>query len=154
MFKNIGQGLLFLHSMGIVHRDVKLDNVVLTEDLTVVKLIDFGLCVDMSSSGQETTSEVAGTLPYMAPEMLMKKQHNPKRTDIWALGVLLYRILFDKYPFRGRTEADLLQKITQKRLFYTPSVPDSLRGLLGGMMRRNPEERLTMLDIIDDKWLY
>ena len=53
--------------MSIAHRDIKLDNIVVTEDLSVVKIIDFGLCLDLNSRSSPTVTEVCGTLPYMAP---------------------------------------------------------------------------------------
>lgn len=94
--------------MSIAHRDLKLDNIVISNDLETVKIIDFGLCVDINLSKQDLCMQFCGTLPYMAPEMLRKQEYNPKKADIWALGVILYRLLFEKYPYRGRTERDLL----------------------------------------------
>lgn len=67
ILKNVSSGLLFLHGMSIAHRDIKLDNIVVTEDLSVVKIIDFGLCLDLNSRSSPTVTEVCGTLPYMAP---------------------------------------------------------------------------------------
>lgn len=86
--------------------------------------------------------------------MLMKKEHHPKKVDIWALGVMLYRLMFDRYPYRGRSERDLLDKIQNYPLTFPPSTNDNLVQLMRGMLARDPEKRMTMLDIIEHRWLY
>ena len=78
----------------------------------------------------------------------MKKQYDPKKVDTWALGILLYRILFDKYPYRGRFERDMLEKIHSAPLSLPAGTGKSLACLLKGMLARDPMHRMTMLDII------
>lgn len=107
---------MFLHSMSIAHRDIKLDNIVVSQDLTEIKFIDFGLCIDFSKCENQKTKQFCGTIQYMPPEILQKKSYNPKKADIWSLGVLLYRILYNRYPYTGKDEFLLLEKMRKSKI--------------------------------------
>ena len=115
-------GVGFMHSKNIAHRDLKLDNILLIENKTkeevpfIIKIIDFGFSV----TTEKPSKQFCGTPSYMAPEIVKKIEYDPKATDIWALGILAYRMLYGVPPFRAPTEKDLYSKIT-KGSYYFPS---------------------------------
>lgn len=91
-------GLYYLHSYGIMHRDLKLENIMMTNktEFSVPKLVDFGLAKILSP--QETATEPFGTVGYAAPEILKKLPYN-KIVDVWSLGVIIYVLLVGFMPF-------------------------------------------------------
>jgi serine/threonine-protein kinase len=114
------EGLVKVHAAGIVHRDLKPGNVFLVRDedgSEMVKILDFGVC-KMTKTGRASRAEVTGvgdllgTPAYMSPEQI---EHGPARvdarSDLYAVGVLLYRATAGKLPFRGKTIVELLQKL-------------------------------------------
>jgi tetratricopeptide (TPR) repeat protein/tRNA A-37 threonylcarbamoyl transferase component Bud32 len=112
------------HEKGIVHRDLKPDNVLLDAG-GQPKLTDFGLAKWMDDGGRLTHSDVAlGTPLYMAPEQACHRQQDVgPRTDVWALGAILYECLTGQVPFRGQSPVDLLLKISREE----PVAPSRLR---------------------------
>jgi serine/threonine protein kinase len=75
IFKSIVAGLSYLHSLSIAHRDIKLDNIVISEDLQEVKFIDFGLCMDLGTVEDGLSKEFCGTLSYLPPEIIQAQPH-------------------------------------------------------------------------------
>ena len=98
IFRKIVRGVEYLHSKKIAHRDIKLDNIMVNKNYDV-KIIDFGFSLFTSSS--KKLSLHCGTPSYMAPELVAKKDYVGQPVDIWALGVLLYKLLTGYYPFNG-----------------------------------------------------
>ncbi len=109
IFKQVAEGVAYLHSHNIVHRDLKLDNILIEESTRMVKLIDFGFSVVVGNGVK--LKVFCGTPSYMAPEIVRKHEYDGKPVDIWALGVLLFVLLTGTFPFRGISEQDLYQKI-------------------------------------------
>ncbi|MHC4392750.1 MAG: serine/threonine-protein kinase, partial [Planctomycetota bacterium] len=106
-----------VHRHGIVHRDVKPANIVIEAETGRARLIDFGLARDEASSGNLTMAGVVvGTPHYFAPEQVQLREADG-RTDIWALGVCLYELLFGRRPFLGRSKIEIVGKI----LKHTPA---------------------------------
>ena len=89
-----------MHSQNIAHRDLKLENVLIDPKSEQVKIIDFGFSVHCKND-EGGLQQVLGTPCYMSPEIIDKKTYDPFKVDVWALGVLFYRILVGTYPFQG-----------------------------------------------------
>lgn len=110
------QALRYLHSRGVVHRDVKLHNVLVT-DQGKVKLIDFGFALRMDP--HELIKVFCGTPSYMAPEIVARTPYDGRPADIWALGVCIYRMIVGCFPFRG----DFISLHRRRTLQTHPGMP-------------------------------
>ena len=109
------------HAKGFVHRDAKLDNIFLAKTPTggeIVKVLDFGLARGLRRAGSEATltpaDQVLGSPRYMSPEQLVAARDVDPRTDIWALGVCLYRLISGRFPFPGDTFGELCVQVMSK----------------------------------------
>ena len=137
------------HDCGLLHRDLKSANVILTPEGRI-KVLDFGLAVPIGRRASELSQShtslaadepVAGTLPYMAPELLLAKPPDP-RSDIWAFGVLLYEMAVGRRPFVGTTGFELCAAILSREPAPLPDrVPDALRALIARTLLKDPGER-------------
>jgi len=87
-----------MHSQNYAHRDIKLENM-LIDEYNCIKIIDFGFSCAISS--QRLHKILCGTPCYMSPELVSKQKYNPASVDIWALGILFYRMLTGVFPFSG-----------------------------------------------------
>ena len=145
----IADALAHAHEHGIVHRDLKSANVVITPEAQV-KLIDFGIAVPLPQVDAEAvtrtmespvSSAPAGTLAYMAPEVL-NGQEATARSDIWSLGVLLYEMASGRLPFEGETPLDVVSAIAKETPKALPSrVSAGLRGIVQRCLQKEPGSR-------------
>lgn len=141
-------GLDYLHSHGIVHRDIKPGNFMLTRDQRKVKIFDFGLSKSSSSWRTRFMREGGGTRAYMPPEQLRNKNAKlDARSDIFSFGITMYELLAGRHPCTG-TDAKAIQKqlVSSQYRFeppskYNPDVPPALDKIILKMLRRSPEKR-------------
>jgi serine/threonine protein kinase/predicted negative regulator of RcsB-dependent stress response len=146
----IADALAHAHEHGVTHRDLKSTNVMITPKRGA-KVLDFGLArtidtnqIDaLSHSQRSLTAEgmIAGTLPYMAPELL-RGQRGDQRADIWALGVLLYEMVTGRRPFGGATGFELSAAILHEPPQALPAaVPAPMRAIIQRCLEKNPADR-------------
>lgn len=142
----IAQGLTYLHKKGIIHRDLKLGNILLNENLEV-KIGDFGLATH-NLPGQVRRS-LCGTPNYIAPEILNRQGHDFK-VDSWSLGCLIYTLLFGKPPFERSTLRETYASIQSHRYSYPniPVVGQETRLLINQLLIMNPEQRLDINGVL------
>lgn len=152
-------GLAAAHDNGIVHRDLKPENVfvhVPPSGAPVVKLMDFGVAKFTDGSGEIETEHGAllGTPEYMAPEQFMGADLAEPRTDLWAVGAILYRALTGQHPFKGPTVAATLMLVTHEEPAdihaLAPEVPDELAEVIERCLRKSPEDRFPDARALDD----
>lgn len=101
VFRQIIDGVNYLHSMGLAHRDLKLDNCVMTPD-NIVKLIDFGTATVFHYPGkhQIPASGIVGSDPYLAPEVLQKDSYDPRLTDVWSVAIIFMCMILRRFPWK------------------------------------------------------
>ena len=111
IFKEIVEAVAYLHEQKVVHRDLKLENVLLDRTTEHIKIIDFGFSTKVKSIDETKLPFSCGTPIYMCPDMASKKDHIGAKSDCWALGVMLFILLTGKLPFFASFEEDLYRKI-------------------------------------------
>ncbi|KAM9814284.1 protein kinase C delta type-like [Neosynchiropus ocellatus] len=131
-------GLQFLHSKGIIYRDLKLDNVMLDKD-GHIKIADFGMCKE-NVFGSAKATTFCGTPDYIAPEILLGQKYTFS-VDWWSFGVLVYEMLIGQSPFQGDDENELFESIRLDTPTYRGITKDS-RSLLEQLFEREPTRRL------------
>jgi serine/threonine-protein kinase len=134
LIAQVAEALAAVHAAGIVHRDVKASNVLLTDD-GVAKLTDFGIARAAESSGPTRVGSLVGTPAYMAPEGPVDT-----RSDLYSLGVLFYELLTGVVPFGGTNYQEVILAHVRQNPDLT-QVPASERGLAGWLLSKNPSER-------------
>lgn len=146
----IASALARAHDKGIVHRDLKTANIVITSE-GLVKVLDFGLAKRIGNEVSQATtwildpreqqSTVSGTLPYMAPEIL-RGDGADYRSDLWALGVVLYEAVTGKMPFTGSTVFEISSAIlSQPPKPLGPPVPPGLWAIIQRCLAKDPLQR-------------
>lgn len=146
--RRLGAALTYLHEQHMVHRDVKPDNIFLTEG-GGVKLMDLGIAKGGEIAPMTQTGVVLGTPHYMAPEQL--KGDATPASDQYALGVTAYEMLAGQRPFRGATAADLLQQHLAEQVprlsTFRPGSPALLEDVLDTMLAKQPGQRFATVAI-------
>ncbi|CAE7596734.1 mrkA [Symbiodinium microadriaticum] len=150
LFFQVCQGIKYLHDRHIVHRDVKLENLLLDEQ-GAVKIIDFGFSTIVPPG--KKLKVFCGTPSYMAPEIVARKEYTGFCADIWAMGVLLYALLCGSFPFRGQNDRDLYRKIV-RGVFHIPEfVGDGAKAMVQRALTADMARRPTVEDLLSDQWL-
>ncbi|MEE9386762.1 MAG: serine/threonine-protein kinase [Nannocystaceae bacterium] len=141
------------HDAGIIHRDLKSENVILTprpQDPDFVKVLDFGICkqVDGTSSARTTPGMVMGSPDYMAPEQAAGLQAGAE-SDVYALGTILFEMLTARLPFRGRNAIDVLMqkaaRVAELVTRYQSEIPSELAVVVARCLERDPAARISSM---------
>ncbi|CAD8204271.1 unnamed protein product [Paramecium pentaurelia] len=141
IMKDILEGVNYIHSKNIIHRDLKIDNILIDDDNSI-KIIDFGLACQFINIESKNIS--CGTPGYIAPEVLMNKPFDYK-SDIFSIGVVMYQLYFNKHLFQADQVVDILKlnkKFTISRLSVL-NIPDCGYQLLRSLLNHNPQQRIT-----------
>ncbi len=154
LFKQLVYGLQYCHSQGVVHRDLKLENIVINKKGRI-KIIDFGLC-DLVEEGQFCDGWV-GSPDYVAPEILLRREYHGQAADVWSLGTLLYIFLFAEIPFvREERYAQLSKYGTHPPIEWPETkntISDTAKDLISSTLNPDPEERITLNEVASHRWL-
>nr|XP_021487697.1 PAS domain-containing serine/threonine-protein kinase isoform X2 [Meriones unguiculatus] len=144
IFRQLLSAVGYLRSQGIIHRDIKDENIVISEDFTI-KLIDFGSAAYLERGKLFYT--FCGTIEYCAPEVLMGNPYRGPELEMWSLGVTLYTLIFEENPFCEVEE-------TVEAVIHPPFlVSQELMSVLCGLLQPSPEQRTTLENLIIDPWV-
>lgn len=144
--KQIISGLKYLHHKGILHRDLKLGNFFINDGMEL-KVGDFGLATRLEPTEQRKKT-ICGTPNYLAPEVLHRQGHGPE-SDVWSLGCVMYTLLCGNPPFETSDLKETYRCIKQVEYTLPASLSTSAKQLLLGILRRNPQERLSLDEILE-----
>lgn len=132
--------LHYLHSLKIIHRDIKSENILLLSS-NQLKICDFGFCAPFGDD-QKRISQ-CGTQEYMCPEILNKQQQNDK-VDVWCVGILLYEMIHNQSPFKGKSLREQ-QNIQELEIYQVnPKTPALFKKIIKSCLKWNPLQRPTM----------
>lgn len=141
----VAEALEYAHSQGVIHRDIKPGNILITRDGTA-KLTDFGVAKVIEATMVTVTSGIVGTIEYLAPEQASGGAVTPA-TDIYSLGVTLYEMVTGRPPFEGETPSQILHKqlhsLPEQPRNLRPEVPQRLNDLIVKMLEKQPERRIS-----------
>jgi len=147
---HILRGVLYLHDNKIIHRDLKLGNVFLNDNMEC-KIGDFGLATKVDYDG-ERKKTLCGTPNYIAPEVLGKKGHSYE-VDVWSLGCILYTLLVGKPPFETQTLKETYTRI-RKNEYHVPSrVGPLAKNLIQKLLQHDPDKRPSVSEILGDDFM-
>jgi len=148
--RHILLGVLYLHENKIIHRDLKLGNVFLNDNMEC-KIGDFGLATRVDYDG-ERKKTLCGTPNYIAPEVLGKKGHSYE-VDVWSLGCILYTLLVGKPPFETQSLKDTYSRI-KKNEYHVPSrVGPLAKNLIQKLLQHEPNKRPSVAEILQDDFM-
>lgn len=150
-FKQIVRAVHYVHSKKIIHRDLKLENILL-DSQNRCKIVDFGLS-DYVSSREKTVTD-GGTEAYLAPEVYngSSGDADPYKIDVWSLGVILYALVHGKLPFT-RPDWETCSKLDAEGPHFKEELSAGLRRLVVGMLTPCPETRTSVDEIANDPWV-
>lgn len=142
----------FMHNViGVVHRDIKLDNIMIDE-FNNVKIIDFGLAVFHHDYVDPPLSNMCGSMAYASPEMLSGKKYN-SLTDIWSLGIVLYAMVTGRLPFFSENDELLVGMIIDRPIVIPKILTTELSELIKLMLNKEPQYRISIKELSDHPWL-
>jgi tRNA A-37 threonylcarbamoyl transferase component Bud32 len=146
-------GLKHCHSRDILHRDIKLDNVLLSENY-IAKICDFGISRIVKKG--EVIHEQCGTPAYIAPEVISGKGYSGFQADIWNLGIMIYAMVTGTVPFKSNSIEELNTLIKRGQYTYPghSKVSPMLRDLIGKTLCLDPAQRITVDGLIEHPWFH
>ncbi|XP_003487799.1 RAC serine/threonine-protein kinase [Bombus impatiens] len=129
----------YLHSQGIIYRDLKLENLLLDKD-GHIKIADFGLCKEDITYGR-TTKTFCGTPEYLAPEVLEDNDYG-RAVDWWGVGVVMYEMICGRLPFYNKDHEKLFTLIVMEEVRFPRTISNEAKDMLGGLLIKDPSKRL------------
>ncbi|KAL9653637.1 hypothetical protein ABK040_009114 [Willaertia magna] len=146
-------GLQYLHRQGICHRDIKPENILIDADDNI-KLSDFGVS-QIVEGDDDLIKTAAGTPAFMSPESIKGDPYSGFKSDIWALGVTLYVILFNSTPFQGESYIQIYNSIQNEHLVIPHPLDKDylLKDLFSKLLDKNPETRMDLKQFKHHPWL-
>lgn len=144
------KGMLYLHSHGILHRDLTLSNLLLSCDMNI-KIADFGLAAQLKLPNEKHFT-MCGTPNYIAPEIATRSAHGLE-SDVWSLGCMLYTFLVGRPPFDTDTVKNTLNKIVLADYEMPSFMSREAKDLIFQLLRKNPADRLSLSSVLDHAFM-
>ncbi|OBR13618.1 Calcium calmodulin dependent protein kinase [Colletotrichum higginsianum IMI 349063] len=154
-FRDLILGIEYLHEQGVIHRDIKPDNLLLTED-DVLKIVDFGVSEMFEKPGEGMkTAKSAGSPAFLAPELCVVRHGDVdgRAADIWSMGVSLYCLRYGKIPFEHEGVLEMYEAIKTE----SPDLPEEENpdfvDLMGKILEKDPQKRIQISGLRDHPWV-
>ncbi|XP_072475607.1 serine/threonine-protein kinase 33 [Notamacropus eugenii] len=164
IIEDLGSAIAYLHKKDIVHRDLKLENILVkssninekNETNYNIKVTDFGLAVQKEGGCEAMFQTTCGTPIYMAPEVINAHDYS-QQCDIWSIGVIMYMLLCGEPPFLANSEEKLFELIRKGQPCFGnsiwESVSDSAKSVLKQLLKVDPAHRITAKELLDNRWI-
>uniref|UniRef100_H0V6D1 Serine/threonine-protein kinase 33 n=1 Tax=Cavia porcellus TaxID=10141 RepID=H0V6D1_CAVPO len=164
IIQSLASAIAYLHSKDIVHRDLKLENIMVKSSFIDannemnlnIKVTDFGLAVQKHGGSEAMLQATCGTPIYMAPEVINAHDYS-RQCDIWSIGVIMYILLCGEPPFLANSEEKLFELIRKGELRFEDSIWDSVsdgaKSVLKQLLKVDPAHRITAKELLDNQWL-
>ncbi|KAL7673804.1 hypothetical protein ACOME3_000084 [Neoechinorhynchus agilis] len=149
-FRQIVSAVQYLHQKGIVHRDLKAENLLLDSEMNI-KIADFGFSNEFTRGNKLDT--FCGSPPYAAPELFQGKMYDGPEVDVWSLGVILYTLVSGSLPFDGQNLKELRERVLRGKYRVPFYMTTDCEALLRKLLVLNPLKRHTLESVMKDKWM-
>ena len=149
-FKSITYGLAHCHCRSVLHRDIKLDNILLDKD-GGVKLCDFGVSKILKKDA--IIKEQCGTPAYIAPEIISDEGYKGFSVDVWSLGVLLYAMVCGTVPFKATNMKELHTLINKGEFHFPNPVSEEVEDLIRHMLLKEKDGRISIPEVLNHPWV-
>jgi serine/threonine protein kinase len=151
IFTQLVGAVSYVHQKSCVHRDLKLENILLDKNENV-KLVDFGFTREYEGKASYLQTW-CGTVCYSAPEMIKGEKYAGEKVDVWSLGIILYALLCGELPFDEDDETSTKSKILKDEPKYPDHLPPPAKDLIVSLLSKRPIRRPTLADILQHPWL-
>jgi len=159
IFRQIISAVAYMHELNVVHRDLKLDNILINEQNgNEIKIIDFGFATGCGKDEKLTMQ--CGTPQYMCPDLAKRQQYHGQAADVWACGVILYILVVGRLPFFAEYEGDLFRKIQNAKYKFPDdndeegrAVSQGVKNLIIRIFNKDASKRATAAQVLEDPWL-
>ncbi|XP_041648399.1 serine/threonine-protein kinase 33 isoform X2 [Cheilinus undulatus] len=164
IISSLADAVVYLHKRDIVHRDLKLENILVKNSVDEdeigrvdIKVTDFGLSVQTGGVGIENImTDACGTLIFMAPEIMCDRGYT-HLCDVWSIGVVMYMLLCGEPPFVSRSKTSLFQEIMSKEVKFTQTVwatvSNAAKNLLPCLLKKDPAYRMSANQLLENPWI-
>ena len=150
IFGQIISAVHYMHTHQVAHRDLKPQNILFTT-YPHIKICDMGFC-DYTKDGVATDTYI-GSPCYCSPECLCQEKHDPRKADVWSLGVILYSMVAGSVPWNTTNESMMTRQIVKGSYTLPEGISQECANLISSMMTLDPNDRITLDEVIHHSWL-
>ena len=147
-FRDLILGIEYLHAQGVVHRDIKPDNCLVTDD-DVLKLVDFGVSEMFEKDTEMVTAKSAGSPAFLPPELCVARHGDisGKAADIWSMGITLYCLKYGRIPFEQESIFSLYEAIKDEQPDLSSETDRNFLDLINRVLEKDPKKRIKMPEL-------